>query len=183
MIKLEELRRGSTIEYQITDRKQKNYLSFVKDTVYGVTTDDNGIDYVEVGKSGRTKFIELSDVKPIEVTDKTLEELGFIKISNNVDCITFYRDDIGYLKLGTYGVESMLKPGLNMRYLHRFENCFYETNNYTLRYRESKQPEKKKKFTFELHKSLSPDEALNEIKKMKNTLSAGDDIFKDVKLF
>lgn len=164
MIKIEELTRGSIIEYVQSNPLRPHYMSTVRDFVWGITSDENAIDVVELGKFGRNGYIELRDVLGVEITETVLSVgYGFLHINNMQDCITYYRDDFGYIKLDTYGVQHIYIGGKPIKYIHNLQRIFLDYTGKKLEYKKSDLPKKEFRSAIYQEKELSPEEALKKI--------------------
>lgn len=161
--KIEEFMRGSVIEYQQKNQLKPGYLKYYKDIVWGTDSDEDGRDMVSIGRLGCNGVLYVEDIIGVDITEKLMEDYGFINMKNGSDCITYYRDDFGYVKLDTYGLEHVYMKGKPMRYLHDFQRVFFDYKGYILYPKVSDQPKKEFKSTLVVEKKLTADEMLIKI--------------------
>lgn len=165
--------RGSVIEYRQTNPLKPGYLSFIQEIVWGTTSDDDGRDMLEIGKFGCKGYVYLDDISGVEINDKILEDYGFIRINNMSNLITYYRDDFGYVKLDAYGVEHVYMKGKCIKYLHSFQRVFFDYTGKILFPHKSEQPKKEFKSAFEKEKTVTAEDVLENIEKLKS-IALGD---------
>jgi hypothetical protein len=168
MHRIEEFMRGCIIEYQQTNQLKPNYLRWIETIVWGTTTDDNGRDIIEIGKFGSEGYIDLADVKGIEVTETILVKYGFILMENMSNISTYYRDDFGFVKLDTYGIEHIFMKGKPIKYLHSFQRVFFDYTQKQLRPKPSERPPVEFESKFFPKKKISTDEMMKGIEHMKS---------------
>lgn len=171
MIRIEELMRGSIIEYQC-NKQSKDYGRWFKDIVWGISSDEDGRDFVEIGMNGLKGWISISNIKGIELTEDILFDYGFLLVNNLNSLVTFYRDDCGYVKLDTYGIQPLFREGEPIRYLHNFQRIFFDTHNKLLVPRVSEMPKVDVESKLKITKPKSAQELLDEIKILKNISSS-----------
>lgn len=169
--KIEEFMRGGIIEYQQVNPRLDNYLSWIRDIVWGTTTDDNSVDHVEVGKFGCKGYMPLTIIQGVEITDKIIEEYGFLRITGTQDYTTYYRDDFGHIKLDTYGVEHVYMKGKCIKYLHNFQRIFFDYKGYILYPKVSQLPKQEWKSKLVVTKEHTADEMLKTIEDIKKIQS------------
>ena len=172
---IQEFMRGSVIEYQQKNPLQPNYLKYFRDIVWGTTTDDNANDILEIGKFGCKGYIDLSDVCGVEITDSIIKDYGFVLIENLSDAITFYRDDFGYIKLDTYGIEHVYMKGKCIKYLHNFQRVFLDYTGKMLYPKPSSLPKKEFKSLIIKPKEYDADTLLKNIKELQSISSVKSD--------
>lgn len=167
-----EFFKGCTIDFRQLNPRLPNYGKFIRSTVYGVSTDENGVDVLEIGKHGEYGYVDVSDVSGVEITEKIIEKLGFIRTSINQDCITYYREDLGYIKLSTYGVEHLYWKGGSIKYLHTLERVVFDFKGVKLKYIKSSLP--KQEFVSKLikHKEFDASEALKKLDELNKQLQS-----------
>lgn len=162
---IEEFMRGSVVEFQQTNPREPKYLSWFKDIVWGTTTDDDSRDYLQIGKFGCRGYVPLHSIQGVEITEKIIEDYGFLNIKKSQDCITYYRDDFGYVKLDTYGIEHVYMKGKCIKYLHNFQRIFLDYTGRLLYPKPSQPP--KQDFKATLIKIDTTDEMLQRISEAK----------------
>lgn len=161
--KIEEFMRGSVIEFQQNNQLKPNYGKWLTDIVWGTTTDENERDVLEVGKFGSRGYIDICDVKGKELTESILLDYGFIHINNGSDVSTYFRDDFGYIKLDTYGVEHVYMKGKPIKYLHNFQRIFFDYKGYALFPKVSLPPQQEFRSKYVKQKNPTADEILSTI--------------------
>lgn len=161
---IQEFMQGSVIEYQQKNPLKPGYLKYFKDIVWGTTTDEDSNDLLEIGKFGCNGYLYLTDVIGVDITEVLLIDYGFLRIEKISDCITYYRDDFGYVKLDTYGIEHVYMKGKPIRYLHDFQRVFFDYKGYILYPKISQLPKQEFKSKLVVTKELTHDEMLDKIK-------------------
>lgn len=181
--KIQEFMRGSVIEFQQNNSLKPNYGKWITDIVWGVTTDENERDVLEVGQFGRLGYIDLLDVRGKELTESILIDYGFIFISNGSNISTYYRDDFGYIKLDTYGVEHVYMKGKPIKYLHNFQRIFFDYKGYILYPKISSAPKQEFRSKYVATKQYSADEILSNISSIRHMTDPDkDNKFSDFKI-
>lgn len=160
--------RGSVIEYVQTSQLLPGYMKTIRDIVWGTTTDNDSRDILEIGKFGCNGYIPLSAVEGVELTESILIDYGFIRINEVSDCITYFRDDFGYAKLDTYGIEHVYMKGKCIKYLHNFQRVFLDYTGHILYPKVSEKPKQEWKSSYVKTKEISADEILKGIEEIKN---------------
>lgn len=166
--KIQEFMRGSEIEYQQKNQLQPGYLKYFRDKVWGTDSDEDGRDIVSIGNIGCRGYLYVEDIIGIEITETMVKDYGFLRIENISDCITYFRDDFGYIKLDTYGIEHVYMKGKPIRYLHDFQRIFYDYKGYILYPKKSDMPRKEFKSALVVEKKLTADEMLQKIENLNN---------------
>lgn len=167
MIKVEELMRGSIIEYREERQLNKGYGKWFVDIVWGFSTDDDSRDVVEIGVNGSKGFIDISCISGVELNEDVLLDYGFINVHNSSDSISYYREDIGYVKLSTYGIEHVFMLGKSIKFLHNFQRVFFDYKGYKLQPRVTAFPKANPKYSFEIVKPITAEEMIKNIEAMK----------------
>jgi len=166
--RIEELMRGSCIEYQEENPLSKDYCKWFKDIVWGISSDDETQrDILQVGKYGR-KIIDISSARGIEITEDILLDYGFLHHKNSENITTYYRDDIGFISLAVYGLEHIYMKGKSIKYLHNFQRVFLDYTGKLLYPKKSDPPKDGPKLSFQLIKPQSGKEILDGIDKLTN---------------
>ena len=167
-IRVEELMRGSIIEYKEERPLHKGYGKWFRDLCWGITGGDDGRDYVEIGQFGSQGYIDLSCIKGIDITEDLMLEYGFLITKNLDNHLMLFRDDFGYVKFATYGIEHIYMAGKAIKYLHNFQRIFLDYTGRTLHPKQSKPPKEPPKFSVEIKKQKSGEELLHELKDLQS---------------
>ncbi len=170
--KIEEFIRGSVIEYQQQNQLKAGYLKYYQDIVWGTDSDEDGRDIVSIGKFGCNGILYMNEIIGVDITEKLLIDYGFLNVTGNkTDCITYYRDDFGHVKLDTYGIEHLYMKGKPLRYLHDFQRVFFDYKGYILYPKISDMPRKEFESKLVITKKHTADEMLTVIKGLEKISS------------
>jgi len=173
---IEEFMRGSLIQYQEESAIKGTLAKWYTEVVWGTSTDNDGRDIVEIGKYGCNGYLDLSVIRGIDLTEEILLDYGFLQVNKQSSLITFYRDDIGYLKLSVYGVECLFTGGKPIKYLHSFQRVFFDYTGKRLSPKTSEPPKVEKKLSFEFHEKKTGDQILKEIAEIETKYSAAGNV-------
>jgi hypothetical protein len=146
-ISVNELMRGSWIEYKEERQLHRDYGKWFKDLVWGFSTDDEQRDVVEVGKFGVRGYLAIDCIRGIDITEDMLLDYGFLLITGLKNIVTYYRDDFGHVKLDTYGLQHIYGKGKPIKYWHNFQRIFYDYTGKILVPKTTKEPVKERELT------------------------------------
>ena len=171
--RIEEFMRGSIVQYKEESPLRGKFCAWYRDIVWGTSTDSDGRDIVEIGKHGCNGYLPLESISGIELTEDVLLDYGFLQVNKQQSLATYYRDDIGYLKLSVYGVENLFSGGKPCRYIHQFQRVFFDFTHKILNPKISEPPVIEKKASFQLFELKSGEQMLKEIADLENKYCAG----------
>jgi hypothetical protein len=164
---IQEFMRGSIVEWRQISPIKGGYLKWHKDIVWGITTDNNERDALEIGKFGCHGLVDLQDIRGVEITEVILDDYGFIRVETKSDLVTYYRDDFGYVKLDVYGLEHVYMKGKCIQYLHNFQRIFFDYTGRTLVPKISERPKSEFKSKYVKQYPLTASEMLKSIEELK----------------
>jgi hypothetical protein len=154
--------RGSLIEYKEERRFNTGYGKWFKDIVWSCTTDEDERDIVEIGQFGCQGYVDLDTIRGIEVTEVMMVDYGFLITKNMDNHLMLYRDDFGYVRFSTYGIEHVYMFGKPIKYLHNFQRIFLDYTGKLLHPKLSSKPKEEPILSFQ--KKKTGDEILAELK-------------------